>query len=215
MNVNISVLMLLFCGLTLAQNTEETQSCSPDMCELLKEFGAMKEKLAATENRLKDSETRLTNSETRQMNSETQIVALNSKLGIKVVFSARTSTSGAIGPFNTDTTLVYGTVITNEGNAYNQNTGIFTAPVAGTYYFTFFYHAGGHQKSKLTLVKNSQFIVDSSDHQTADDKADNGGNAAFVQLQRGDQVFVRMTANTHVWGDGYCTSFSGFLVSQN
>ncbi|XP_028261673.1 complement C1q subcomponent subunit C-like [Parambassis ranga] len=172
-------------------------------------------RLMNSENRLKDSETRLMNSESRMMNSESQIIALNNKLGTKVVFSARTSTSGAIGPFNTDATLVYGTVITNEGNAYNQNTGIFTAPVAGTYYFIFFYHTGGQHKSQLTLMKNNQVIVNSSDHQTTNDGADNGGNAIFLQLQRGDQVFVRMTANTHVWGEGYATTFSGFLVSQN
>ncbi|XP_028261654.1 cerebellin-2-like isoform X2 [Parambassis ranga] len=255
MDFNISFFMLLFCGLTLAQNisvtmeTEgisERQTYSPDMCELLKEFGAMREKLGAmetrlknsenrlkdsetrlkdsetrmkdsetrlkdSETRLKDSETRMKDSETRLKDSETQILALRNKLSTKVVFSATTSPVGAIGPYNIDTTLVYRRVITNEGNAYNQHTGIFTAPVAGTYYFTFFYHAGGQHWVKLDLMKNSQIMVDSSDHQTVNDGADNGGNAAFLRLQRGDQVFVRMRANTHVWGEG-ATTFSGFLL---
>ncbi|XP_028260904.1 cerebellin-1-like [Parambassis ranga] len=241
MNFNISFFMLLFCGLTLAQDVtnavdtediSEKQTCSPDMCEFLKEFGAMKEKLGAMETRLKDSETRLKDSETRMKDSETrlkdsetrlkdsetrlkdsetQILALKNKLSTKVVFSAKTATGVDIGPFNTDTTLVYGAVITNEGNAYNQHTGIFTAPVAGTYYFTFFYHAGGQHKSKLDLMKNSQMMVYSSDHQTVSDAADNGGNAAFLQLQRGDQVFTRMEANTHVYGH-HATTFSGFLL---
>ena len=86
---------LLFCGLVLAQDeggstgTEgnvEVQSCFPDMCNLLKEFGAMTEKLKAMETRLKDSETRLTVSETRLKeteirlnNSENQILALRNK----------------------------------------------------------------------------------------------------------------------------------------
>ena len=80
---------LLFCGLVLAQDeggstagTEgniEVQSCFPDMCDLLKEFGAMTEKLKAMETRLKDSETRLKDTEIRLNNSENQILALRNK----------------------------------------------------------------------------------------------------------------------------------------
>ena len=89
--------------------------------------------------------------------------------------------------------------------------GIFSAPVAGLYYFTFFYHAGGEHPSKLFLMKNCETIVMTHDHKSRYDTADNGGNAAFLQLKEGDQVFVRLVANTHVWGSSQ-TNFSGFLV---
>ena len=81
MNFTTFWFALLFCGLVLAQDdgstagTEgnvEVQSCFPDMCDLLKEFGAMTEKLKAMETRLKDSETRLTI-------SENQILELKNK----------------------------------------------------------------------------------------------------------------------------------------
>nr|BAP19105.1 C1q-like 23 kDa protein [Oplegnathus fasciatus] len=178
----------------------ETQSCFPDMCNFLKEFGAMKEKLGAMETTLKES--------------AKQILELKNKERTTVIFSAATGGNGAIGPFSTATTLIYRTVKTNIGNAYSPFTGIFAAPVTGTYYFTFFYHAGGAHPVSLTLTKNDQVVVTTYDHRTSHDGADNGGNAVFLQLQQGDQVYVRLGANTNVWGNNDITTFSGFLVSH-
>ncbi|XP_068444319.1 complement C1q tumor necrosis factor-related protein 3-like [Clinocottus analis] len=211
MNFTIFLLVTLFWGSISAQDegTSETQSCFPDMCNLLKEFGALGEKLGAMEARLKDSETRL-------KDSESQILELKTKERTNVVFSAAIGGGDKdIGPFNTDTTLIFTRVITNIGAAYNPSTGIFVAPIAGIYYFTFSYHvAGGRHPVWITLFKNSEIVVTSKEYKTNHHWADNGGNAVFVQLQRGDHVFLRLHANTYVWGDDYLTTFSGFLVNQ-
>ncbi|XP_054914573.1 uncharacterized protein LOC129378290 [Poeciliopsis prolifica] len=198
-------LLLWFCGVTLAQDgfpqTEvatETGSCFPDMCKFLKEFGAMKEKQEAME--------------TRQKETENQVLELKKKDASNIAFSAATGGYGHTEPFSTDTTLIYRRVIVNVGNAYNQHTGIFAAPVPGIYYFTFFYHAGGSQLVNLTLMKNNEIVVTVYDHKSSHDGADNGGNAAFLQLQQGDQVYVRMSANSHVWQNDYITTFSGALL---
>ncbi|XP_036968467.1 complement C1q-like protein 4 [Acanthopagrus latus] len=131
----------------------------------------------------------------------------------KVAFSTLIEKGGAYGPFPNDTTLAYNKVYTNIGDAYNSCTGVFTAPVAGVYYFTFFYHAGGHHASKLELFKNCEMIVRSSDHQSGADTADNGGNAVILELQQGDKVYVRMPKNNFIWAAENSTSFSGFLLS--
>ncbi|XP_013878125.1 complement C1q tumor necrosis factor-related protein 6 [Austrofundulus limnaeus] len=163
------------------------------MCKLLQEFGAMKEKQRVMEAKLLENE---------------------NKGATKVVFSTVLGEPGTVGPFDTDTTLIYKRVILNVGNAYNQFTGTFTAPVAGVYYFTFFYHAGGYRESKLLLYKNADVVVMTHDHHSESDTADNGGNAVFLQLQQGDQLFVKIEANTHVWGNDHHTTFSGFLVTE-
>ncbi|XP_078020600.1 complement C1q subcomponent subunit B-like isoform X1 [Epinephelus lanceolatus] len=243
MDFAISLFVLLSSSLILAQDDgnaitekpDETRTCQPDMCDLLMAFGAMKEKIAAVETRLEDSETRLRNSETRLKDSETrlkdsetrlkdsesrlknsenQLLELRNKERTKVIFSAATGGGQAIGPFNTDKTLIYRTVITNIGDAYSPHTGVFVAPVAGVYYFTIFYHAQGLLHSRLWLFKNKQHMLTTNDHQTNADGADNGGNAVFMQLQLGDQVYVLMDKGSHVWGTDYHTTFSGFLVTQ-
>uniref|UniRef100_A0A8C9WZM1 Collagen alpha-2(VIII) chain-like n=1 Tax=Sander lucioperca TaxID=283035 RepID=A0A8C9WZM1_SANLU len=252
MKSTILLFVSLFCGLILAQDdgsTTETEnnstpgSCFPDMCDILQQLGALKEKLSSVETRLADSETKLADSETRLAASETKLAASETRLAAsetklaasetrlaasetqiqelknkertKVIFSTAAGGVSDIGPFNTDTTLIYRRVITNIGGAYSPSTGIFTAPVAGVYYFTMFYHAGGAHYSGLNLIKNNEDIVKTSDHPSSSDPSDNGGNAAFLQLQPGDTVFVRLATNNFIWGTDYHTTFSGFLVTSS
>ncbi|CAJ1085915.1 complement C1q-like protein 4 [Xyrichtys novacula] len=155
--------------------------------------------------------------ETRLTESESQILVMKEKEDTKVVFSAASGGPGSgenLGPFNTDTTVIFKRVITNMGDAYNVATGIFAAPVAGVYYFTIFFHAAGDHEGKLYMYKNADLIIVTHDQKSDTDPADNGGNAVFLQLQQGDQVYVQLPANCHVWGSNGHTTFSGFLVSQ-
>ncbi|XP_032439650.1 complement C1q-like protein 2 isoform X2 [Xiphophorus hellerii] len=242
-------MLVLFCGLTLAQNdvneTEisgETKLSFPEMSLLLLELGAVKAKLEAVETKLKETESQVlvlnekgksletklegTESqvlvlnekdkslETKLKETESQVLVLQDKEATKVVFSAGIGGSVNIGPFTTPKTLAYTTVITSLGNAYNQHTGIFVAPVRGIYYFSFFYHAGGGYSVTLRLMKNNQIVLESTDYKTSHDAADNGGNAGLVELQQRDQVYVQLYANTHVWGNIHTTTFSGFLLHK-
>ncbi|AWP06454.1 C1q-like 23 kDa protein [Scophthalmus maximus] len=203
------LLVLLFCGLTLAQDsleatdTEQTEKASvgyPVVGDILRELGAMREKVGALENRLKDS--------------EQLIEELRSREKSAVMFSAAMDGGGDHGPFNTNKILIYNTVLANVGAAYNKFTGIFTAPLTGVYYITYFYHAGGGNPANLSLIKNYEMVALTSDHGSSHDGADNGGNAVLINLRQGDQVFVRMQANSHVYASGRMTSFSGFLLSR-
>ncbi|XP_062300609.1 caprin-2-like isoform X12 [Scomber scombrus] len=231
MIVSICLLVFFGCGLNFAQPGDESYVSKT-------EFDALKEKLENLETKLRDTEirqinsdsqiaelknqgkliieteTRLQDSETRLNNSENQIMDLRKKERTKVIFSAAAGFGGTFGPFNTDKTLIYRAVKTNIGGAYSPSTGIFTAPVAGVYYFTLFHHAGKQYGTVLYLYKNNQQVIMTQNHPAVHETAHNGANAVFLQLQPGDQVYVNMTANSHVYGTDHHTTFSGFLVSQ-
>lgn len=55
----------------------------------------------------------------------------------QVVFSAATGGNGPIGPFTTDTTIMYRKVITNVGYAYSMFTGKYAAMIAFFHEFYF------------------------------------------------------------------------------
>ncbi|XP_050991804.1 uncharacterized protein LOC127181207 isoform X7 [Labeo rohita] len=91
----------------------------------------------------------------------------------KVAFSVSLLTSfgpKSVGPFHNGLhTLIYKYVFLNIGNAYDPNTGIFTAPVRGAYAFRVFSKASGNQQRGLTagLFKNDQHIISTYAEQTS------------------------------------------------
>nr|XP_046236909.1 complement C1q-like protein 4 [Scatophagus argus] len=132
-----------------------------------------------------------------------------------MMFTAVAEEGGHIGPKEGDTAVVFRKVITNVGRAYDNSSGIFKAPYAGYYYFSFFYRAGKELQSGLTLMKSSTVIVKAFDNKPPNvHSIDNAGNAACLELQAGDQVFVILPAKHQVWGSNDCTTFSGFLISR-
>ncbi|XP_063068396.1 heavy metal-binding protein HIP-like [Engraulis encrasicolus] len=134
----------------------------------------------------------------------------------RVSFSAALQTTAAgqhTGPFSVATPLVYRHVFTNIGEAYNPNTGVFTAPVRGVYMFFVFLHAGGHASNNggVTLHKNGDHVVIASAHQTS--HSVNPSNGVSLLLEVGDVVYVKLWPNSWVW-DSYAhhTTFSGHLL---
>ncbi|KAI3355192.1 hypothetical protein L3Q82_018051 [Scortum barcoo] len=129
----------------------------------------------------------------------------------KIAFTAALTTSGKIGPFNTETPLVYSRVFTNIGSAYNPVTGIFTAPVKGVYYirFTAFNNKAGEWMA-VNLYHNGQRILHNSE-------LGNGhafiANALILQLEQGSVVSMRLQQNCGLYDDlSSLNTFSGFLL---
>ncbi|XP_036407876.1 complement C1q-like protein 2 [Megalops cyprinoides] len=174
----------------------------------------MEARLNATETQLQDLKRQNTALEARLNTTERLLEELKSKNRSSVAFSASLVQSGETfrGPFSSDTTLVYKNVFTNIGKAYCPNTGVFTAPLRGVYYFSFSTFGYGSRLSGAVLVKNGRRVVSSYDHKSSD-SSDGGGNAAVLHLEAGEQVYMHLWADAQVFDNlnGH-TTFSGFLL---
>uniref|UniRef100_A0A672FER1 C1q domain-containing protein n=1 Tax=Salarias fasciatus TaxID=181472 RepID=A0A672FER1_SALFA len=133
----------------------------------------------------------------------------------KVAFSASLLASGdrLIGPFNTHTTIVYKYVATNIGNAYNPNTGFFTAPVRGVYHFEIHIGTFGHASypTGATIVKNEQPVFSAYELQPSG--YGSSGTGVTLLLEVGDVVFVRFGPNSRIYDNqNRHNTFSGHLI---
>uniref|UniRef100_A0A8C5G1T6 C1q domain-containing protein n=1 Tax=Gouania willdenowi TaxID=441366 RepID=A0A8C5G1T6_GOUWI len=133
----------------------------------------------------------------------------------QVAFSTSLLASGAghTGPFNTHTNLIFRHVFENIGNAYNPQTGRFTAPVRGAYHFEFYIYGLGHPShgSGATLMKNEQLICIAFEHQPSHASA--SSNGVTLLLEVGDVVFLRQWVNTWIYDNtSHHTTFSGHLL---
>jgi hypothetical protein len=126
-----------------------------------------------------------------------------------IAFSARRD-AGSItsGP----TTVVWNTVISNIGSAYNAGTGIFTAPIAGVYFFSFFGMNNASGTFELRLQKNN-VDVGINPYGTSSSYVGNHGSVT-LQLAASDQIKVINTAGTTLYASGpnAHNGFSGFLI---
>ncbi|KAL4237155.1 hypothetical protein ACF0H5_005535 [Mactra antiquata] len=116
-------------------------------------------------------------------------------------------------------TIKFDKVITNEGMAYNNHTGVFTCPEAGVYLFSFTLgERGSHTGSDqiwAELMANSEVVVGGAVEtmHTAQDLQ--GGNLAAIRLNLGDAVWVEtISTGYHLEGDSNnrITTFTGVYL---
>ncbi|XP_029943555.1 complement C1q-like protein 2 isoform X2 [Salarias fasciatus] len=228
-------------GEETAKTSNNQQSCTPDIHAVLREMSATLAVLKyeirdlQRENEAKDSELELQKIEldklkTKQQALTGELVTIKSRANItenhvealrrdgevkKVAFSASVVASGEkyIGPFNTQTTLVFRYVVTNIGNAYNPNTGFFIAPVRGVYHFEIHVGAFGHAShaSGAHIVKNGQQVFMAYELQPSGYGSSATGVTLLLEVR--DVVFVRLGKNARIYDNvNHHNTFSGHLI---
>ncbi|KAK9524928.1 hypothetical protein VZT92_017285 [Zoarces viviparus] len=204
-NFSVMMAVCLLAGLSECQTGATQPSCNPLIYTVLKELGALGEKLAATARALEETNKRLEASEKKLSALENSAEYQGRP---RIAFSATFSTDVTIGPVTVLYALVYNHVLFNTGGHYSPVTGYFTAPVQGVYYFTFtsFCWSGS---SGGGLYRNGNSIVSWYGNLNSSSRS----NSAILQLQVGDHVNVRLWENQKISGhpNNYST-FSGFLI---
>ncbi|XP_054646415.1 uncharacterized protein LOC129189101 isoform X2 [Dunckerocampus dactyliophorus] len=113
-----------------------------------------------------------------------------------------------------DDKVIFTGVCTNMGNAYDANTGIFTAPYKGAYFFTVNYRSQG-QKIYLDVYKekkngNREWLMQLYDDTYIKDKEYMASSSRMVDLEVKDKVYVYAGSDHELT---CCANmFSGFLV---
>ena len=131
-------------------------------------------------------------------------------VAFSAIFSADDELNGI--PLSTLSTLPFDKTITNVGNAYNTNTGIFTAPVTGVYAFALNMMAPtGLTHGYLSLAIMKQGAILDLVWAPATHADDQGSTDVTTHLTAGEQVWVRQQAGDAVRGS-YWTVFTGYLL---
>uniref|UniRef100_A0A8W8JFU0 C1q domain-containing protein n=1 Tax=Magallana gigas TaxID=29159 RepID=A0A8W8JFU0_MAGGI len=100
-------------------------------------------------------------------------------------------------------TLVFPVVITNLGNGYDPNDGVFTAPTAGTYVFFVNIISYSTKTVSVKIILNGGKKIDSLAQSENSNAYNSGSNLVVLPLQKADRVWV-----SYNYGSGYYGSYT-------
>ena len=130
---------------------------------------------------------------------------LKNKTELMVYFNARVNGAPHYSPGQV---VVFNSVVESRGNNYNSSNGLFTCTIPGYYHFTLGCLSVYGAKIDLVLFHNSQdifYVYGAAGHSWQ-----GGGNAATLQLARGDVVRIQTDEDSTL--DSFYCSFHGYLI---
>lgn len=122
------------------------------------------------------------------------------------------SASRTAGTVNGLATVVWDFIRTNLGNAYNNSTGVFTAPVSGAYFFSWFGMNNNGGVFAAELHKNTVTTL-TNPYATSSGQYVGNSGSAVLNLVAGDQITIVVPAGCSMYAVGNAhNGFSGFLI---
>jgi hypothetical protein len=113
-------------------------------------------------------------------------------------------------------TVKFDKIITNDGNAYNAVTGIFTVPVTGTYVFIFYLNSSTSNVKFCLMADNSlEASGTSRPFELHHSKDVQGGGTVVLRLNQGVAVWIENAdaeAIVYSTDENRWVTFSGFLL---
>ncbi|BFZ06155.1 hypothetical protein BsWGS_09194 [Bradybaena similaris] len=105
-------------------------------------------------------------------------------------------------------------VVTNEGNAYNKDSGIFTATKPGLYVFHFNALSEYGTTFLFDLIHNDEILA--SAYEKVPSSNGQGGNSVIVRVKSGDHVYVRAKDAAIIYNssDRPYATFSGYYLGE-
>jgi len=133
----------------------------------------------------------------------------------KIAFHA--SLSSDIRKTTQGQTIVFDQVDTNLRGGYSGTTGVFTAPMAGTYVFSLtfvmYYTSSYATYGELQVMKNNSMEIKVSNYVNNFSDLGSASGTTVLVLSTGDRVYVRDDrGNMYLEGERL-TYFSGFLLA--
>ena len=115
-----------------------------------------------------------------------------------IAFTA--SISKSIASFGTGATIIWDSVITNEGNAYNGYTGIFSCSEDGLYAFNWNLMSGSNGQECIgTITHNGRKIL-AANAQENGSAWEMASNSIVLQLRKGDRIWIAASQCTFTYG---------------
>uniref|UniRef100_UPI0037E94E56 complement C1q-like protein 4 n=1 Tax=Semicossyphus pulcher TaxID=241346 RepID=UPI0037E94E56 len=131
----------------------------------------------------------------------------------KVAFAVSLGGNGLQKTRSGSKTLIYKEVLTNIGQAYSSDTGVFTAPTRGVYYIRFTANAPTDFPMSAVLYKNGAEIQLIAHEQPSGEGSDTASNGAALLLEQGDRLSLQLWHDTQIWDNSnHHSTFSGFLL---
>ncbi|KAM7399669.1 hypothetical protein PAMP_018917 [Pampus punctatissimus] len=125
------------------------------------------------------------------------------------------SAERCFGPFNTNVPIPYSIISLNDGHGYNPSLGIFTAPCAGVYVFSFTAYSSVEENARLyhkvQLVKNGQ-LISSVWENNREDGEDSASQVVVLEMLKGDQVYIELMSGRKLCKHLQYNIFTGYML---